>query len=75
MHPHNYLRIKSYLGDALTSEPTNLIHDLKAVKSTLEIAAVREAARYADTFSRAAADHQSVAACRPQGSSASGLKQ
>ena len=48
MHPHNYLRIKSYLGDALTSEPTNLIHDLKAVKSTLEIAAVREAARYAD---------------------------
>ena len=48
MHPHNYLRIKSYLGEALTSEPTNLIHDLKAAKSTLEIAAVREAARHAD---------------------------
>ncbi len=48
MHPHHYLRIKSYLGDALTSEPTNLIHDLKAIKSTMEIAAIREAARYAD---------------------------
>lgn len=36
------------LGDALVAEPSNLVHDLKAVKSPLEIAAIREAARLAD---------------------------
>src|SRR5947199_2562462 len=36
LHPHHYVRIKQLLGDALVAEPTNLIHDLKAVKSATE---------------------------------------
>ena len=48
LHPHHYLRIREYLGPALVSERTNLIPDLKLVKSPAEIALIREAARIAD---------------------------
>ncbi|MCC7047410.1 MAG: aminopeptidase P family protein [Alphaproteobacteria bacterium] len=48
LHPHHYVRIKEALGKALVAEPTNLIHDLKLVKSPREIAYVREASRIAD---------------------------
>ncbi len=45
--PH-YTRLRDLLGPALVAEPTNLIHDLKAVKSPAELALVREAAAHAD---------------------------
>ena len=49
LHPYHYVRIKQFLGDALISEPTNLIHDLKLVKSPTELSYIREASRIADT--------------------------
>jgi Xaa-Pro dipeptidase len=48
LHPHHYVALKSLLGSALVAEPTNLIHDLKLVKSPAEIAYVRTAAGMAD---------------------------
>jgi Xaa-Pro dipeptidase len=48
LHAHHYTRIKSMLGDALVSEPSTLIHDLKLVKSPNEIALIREASRISD---------------------------
>jgi Xaa-Pro dipeptidase len=49
LHPHHYVQIKTLLGAALVSEPTNLIHDLKLVKSTTELAYIRRASEIADT--------------------------
>ncbi|HYF09042.1 MAG TPA: aminopeptidase P family N-terminal domain-containing protein, partial [Acetobacteraceae bacterium] len=48
LHPHQYLRIRDCLGSALVAEPSNLIHELKAVKSEAELRYVREAAQRAD---------------------------
>lgn len=48
LHPHHYLAMKGILGDSLVAEPTNLIHDLKLVKSAQEQAYIREASRIAD---------------------------
>lgn len=48
LHPHHYVRIKGMLGKALVAEPTNLVHDLKLVKSPAELAYIREASRIAD---------------------------
>ena len=48
LHPHHYVRLKELLGAALVGEPSNLVHDLKLVKSPAEIALIREAARIAD---------------------------
>ncbi|MGH7152659.1 MAG: M24 family metallopeptidase, partial [Acetobacteraceae bacterium] len=47
LHPQHYVRIKALLGDALVAEPTNLIHDLKMVKSPQEIAYHRRSAEIA----------------------------
>lgn len=49
LHPHHYVRITQMLGDALVAEPTNLVHDLKLVKSATELAYIRQASRIADT--------------------------
>lgn len=49
LHPQHYVRIKQFLGSALIAEPTDLIHDLKLVKSPAELAYIREAARIADS--------------------------
>ncbi|MSR57395.1 MAG: aminopeptidase P family protein [Planctomycetaceae bacterium] len=49
LHPHHYVRVKQLLAGALVAEPTNLIHDLKLVKSPAELAYIREASRIADT--------------------------
>jgi Xaa-Pro dipeptidase len=49
LHPHHYARIKQFLGNALVAEPTNLVHDLKLVKSATELAYIRQASRIADT--------------------------
>ncbi len=49
LHPHHYVAIKRLLGAALVAEPTNLIHDLKLVKSANELAYIRAASRIADT--------------------------
>ena len=43
LHPHHYVRLKEFLGGALVAEPTNLVHDLKLVKSPAELAYIREA--------------------------------
>lgn len=48
LHPQHYTRLRDLLGAALVAEPTNLIHDLKAVKSPAELALVRQAAVHAD---------------------------
>ena len=48
MHPHHYVRIKDILSKALVAEPTNLINDLKLVKSPAELAYIREASRICD---------------------------
>ena len=56
LHPRHYVRIQQFLGSALVSEPTDLIHDLKLVKSPAELAYIREAARIADTAMTVFAD-------------------
>lgn len=48
LHPHHYVRIKEWLGDALAAEPNELIHDLKLVKSPAELAYIRQASGIAD---------------------------
>lgn len=48
LHPHHYLGMRDVLADALVAEPTNLIADLKLVKSPAEIAYIRRAAATAD---------------------------
>src|SRR3546814_1427152 len=44
LHPHHYVQLKALLGDALVAEPSNLIHDMKLVKSPAELAYIRRAA-------------------------------
>ena len=56
LHPHHYVQLKELLGSALVAEPTNLIHDLKLVKSPTELAYIREAVRIADIAMRVFAD-------------------
>lgn len=56
LHPHHYVRIKDVLGPALAAEPSNLVHDLKLVKSPRELAYIREAGRIADRAMEACAD-------------------
>jgi len=48
LHPHHYVRLKSFLGEALVAEPSNLVAELKTVKSPAELALIREASRIAD---------------------------
>lgn len=48
LHPHHYTRLVRWLGSSLVAEPSQLIHDLKLVKSPAEIAYIRQAARVAD---------------------------
>ena len=48
LHPLHYVGIKALLGDALVAEPTNLVHDLKLVKSPRELALIRQASAIAD---------------------------
>lgn len=48
LHPHHYERIKAFLGSALVAEPTNLVNDLKLVKSPAELAYIRRAGEIAD---------------------------
>lgn len=53
LHPHHYLGLRSVLGEALVAEPTNLIADLKLVKSPAEIGYIRRAAATADIAMKA----------------------
>ena len=48
LHPYHYLQIRDFLGSALVAEPSNLVHDLKLVKSPAELACIRAASRKAD---------------------------
>ncbi len=48
LHPHHYVRLKDLLGPALVAEPTNLVNDLKMVKSPRELVFIRRAAAIAD---------------------------
>lgn len=48
LHPHHYLRVQTILGASLVSEATNLIPNLKLVKSDAEIAFIRKAAQIGD---------------------------
>jgi Xaa-Pro dipeptidase len=48
LHPHHYVGVRQLLGGALVAEPTNLVHDLKLVKSANELAYIRRAAHIAD---------------------------
>lgn len=48
LHPHHYVALRGLLGDSLVAEPTQLIAELKLVKSPAELAYIRAAARMAD---------------------------
>ena len=48
LHPHHYVRLQHWLGDALVAEPSNLVNDLKLIKSDAELAYIRQASRTAD---------------------------
>jgi Xaa-Pro dipeptidase len=48
LHPYHYEAMKKLLGSSLVAEPTNLINDLKLVKSEAEMGYIREASRIAD---------------------------
>lgn len=48
LHPHHYVQLKDVLGKALAAEATNLIHDLKLVKSPAELTYIRRAVEIAD---------------------------
>ena len=48
LHAHHYTRLRDMLGEALKAEPTNLVHDLKLVKSPRELDYIRNASRIAD---------------------------
>lgn len=48
LHPLQYVRLKALLGESQVGEPTNLIADLKLVKSPQELSYIREAARIGD---------------------------
>lgn len=48
LHPHDYVRLREFLGTALVAEPTSLVHDLKLVKSPAELGYIRAAAAKAD---------------------------
>lgn len=45
LQPGHYVRLKAMLGDSLVQEPCGLLMALRAVKSSAEIAYVREASR------------------------------
>lgn len=48
LHPRHYVELRRRLGAALVAEPTDLVHDLKLVKSPAEQAYVRRAAGIVD---------------------------
>ena len=48
LHPHHYTRIREQLGPAVVAEPTDLIANLKLVKSPAELEYIRRAAQIAD---------------------------
>ena len=48
LHPHHYVGLKEWLGSALVAEPTQLVADLKLVKSAAELGYIRTAAARAD---------------------------
>ncbi len=48
LHPQHYVQIRQILGEALVSEHTNLIHDLKLIKSPAELQYIRQASQIAD---------------------------
>ncbi len=52
LHPHHYVALQKLLGPALVAEATNLIHDLKLVKSPQELDYIRHASRIADQAMR-----------------------
>jgi Xaa-Pro dipeptidase len=56
LHPHHYVAIRQFLGNALVAEVTNLVHDLTLVKSATELRYIREASRIADLAMAAFAD-------------------
>ncbi|MDB5338832.1 MAG: aminopeptidase family protein [Planctomycetaceae bacterium] len=49
LHPHHYVQIKHVLREIEISEHTNLIHDLKLIKSPTELQYIRQASQIADT--------------------------
>ena len=48
LHPHHYLGLRDTLGDALVTEATDLVADLRLIKSQTEIGYIRRAAAIAD---------------------------
>lgn len=56
LHPHHYVQIKHILREIEISEHTNLIHDLKLIKSPTELEYIRQASQIADTAMQALAN-------------------
>jgi Xaa-Pro dipeptidase len=53
LHPRHYLGLRDLLGGALVAEPTQLVADLKLVKSPMELGYIRQAADRADRAQQA----------------------
>lgn len=60
LHPHHYVQIKQILREVEICEHTNLIHDLKLIKSPAELQYIRQASQIADTAMQAFATGLSV---------------
>jgi Xaa-Pro dipeptidase len=48
LHPEHDARLRALLGDAIAADATNLVHDLKLVKSPAELQYIRRAGQIAD---------------------------
>jgi len=56
LHPHDYIKFREILKDALVKEPSTLIQNVKVVKSPAELAYMRKASDMADAGMQAAVD-------------------
>ena len=60
LDPHHYVQLKEMLGDALVTEATHLIEDLRLVKTPAEIECYREAAGVAEAAMKTCVEHVEI---------------
>ena len=60
LEPQHYVSLKEMLGDALVTEATHLIGDLRLVKSPAEIECYRRAASIADAAMKTCVEHLEI---------------
>ena len=57
LNVHDYLQLRDVLGDALVTEPTHLVEELKFVKSPAELAYIRKASDINDAVHQTCLDN------------------